>query len=75
MATDQATADYEGEQAKLATLQDNQADWVECEQPQPTCRPILKVCAQCVNWRAARQLRLADGSTRPAPGFCTARAT
>lgn len=74
MAIDQATADYEREQAQRAALQDDWADCAESEQPQRTYQPIPKVCPQCVNWRPARRLRLVDGSTRLVPGFCTARA-
>ena len=77
MATDQATADYECEQAQRAALQDDWAEWVESEQPQPACLPIPRVCPQCVNWQPEQTLvlmHLADGSTRPVPGFCTARA-
>jgi hypothetical protein len=64
MATDQATADYEHEQEKSAELQDSWAAWVECEMPQPSDELAGKLCVQCVNWRAARLLRLADGTTQ-----------
>lgn len=74
MPIDQATADYEREQAQRAALQDDWADWTERKMPQPPSPPIPKVCVQCVNWRPARLLHLADGTTRSAPGFCTARA-
>ncbi len=74
MAIDQATADYEREQTQRAVLQDDWAIWAESEQPPPTYQRIPKVCPQCVNWQPARQLHLADGTTQPAPGFCTARA-
>ena len=74
MATDQATADYEREQAQRTALQDDWAAWAESEQPQTACPPIPRVCPQCINWQPAKLLHLADGSTWPAPGFCTARA-
>ena len=74
MAIDQATADYEREQAQRAALQDDWAEWAEWVDPLPTGQPIPKVCPQCVNWRPERLLHLADDSTQPAPGFCTARA-
>lgn len=74
MAIDQATADYEREQERREALEDDWAVWAESEQPWPTYPPIPKVCPQCVNWRPARRLRLADGTTQPSPGFCAARA-
>jgi hypothetical protein len=74
MATDQATEDYEREQEKRAALEDDWADWVECELPQPVSLPTPRLCAQCVNWQPARQLYLADGTTQPTPGFCAIRA-
>ncbi len=75
LVTDQATADYIYEQERRAALQDDWAEWAESEQPWPTPQWIpTKVCHQCVNWRAERLLHLTEGSTRTAPGFCTARA-
>lgn len=71
MAIDQATVDYEAEQAKREALADDQAVWAESEMSQPV---IPKVCAQCVNWRSSRRLHLADGTTQPTPGFCIVRA-
>jgi hypothetical protein len=71
MATDQATADYEREQEKRAALEDDWADWVECELPQPFDEPSWPVCTQCVSWQPTRLLHLA---TQPTPGFCTVRA-
>jgi hypothetical protein len=73
MATDQATADYEHEQEKREALEDDWADWVECEMPQSSNEPLLPVCDQCVNWQSPRLLHLADGSTQTTPGFCAAR--
>jgi hypothetical protein len=74
MATDQATADYEREQAAREVLEDDRADGVECELPQLSEEPSWPVCAQCVNWQPTRQLHLADGTTRTTPGFCAVRA-
>lgn len=77
MAIDQATADYDREQAQRAALQDDWAECVEREQPQSTSSPIPKVCPQCVNWKPEQALvlmHLADGSTRPVPGYCAVRA-
>ncbi len=75
LVTDQATADYDCDQEKRARLEDDWAKWAEREQPCPTPELVPpKVCAQCVNWKPERHLRLADGTNRIAPGFCTARA-
>ena len=74
MATDQATANYEQEQAKREFLDANRADWAEPEIPQSSEQFLPSVCAQCVNWQPARQLRLADGTTPHTPGFCIVRA-
>lgn len=73
LVTDQATADYAREQENRARLEHDSASWMETEQPCPTLLP-QKVCAQCVNWQLERMLHLADGTIRPTPGFCTARA-
>lgn len=69
----QASADYAREQAKREALDDERARWADSEPPEPTSEPN-KVCAQCVNWRPERPLHLADGTTRPSPGFCASRA-
>jgi hypothetical protein len=74
MAVDQATAEYEQEQAAREVLEDDRANWAESEMPQPVSLPISRLCAQCVNWQPAMQLHLADGTTRTTPGFCTVRA-
>ena len=70
MATDQATADYEAEQAEREASQDDR--WAQSEQP--AYKPIPNGCSQCINWRPDRQLHLADGSSQSTPGFCSARA-
>ena len=73
--TDQATAECAREQEKRECLEDDWANWIETEQPCPIPELIpAKVCAQCVNWKPVKLLHLADGTTRLAPGFCTARA-
>ena len=65
MATDQATADYEAEQERLAALRDDYAlerslaDAIPAPPPSP-------VCAQCINWQAQRWLDLADGTVSSA---------
>lgn len=74
MAIDQATADYEQEQATRESLDANRADWTEPEIPHSSEQFLPNVCAQCVNWQPARQLRLADGTTPHTPGFCIVRA-
>ncbi|WP_240518967.1 hypothetical protein [Leptolyngbya sp. BC1307] len=74
MTIDPATADYEREQERRAALEDDWAVWAESQQPWPTYPPIPKGCPQCVNWRPARRLHLADGTTQLSPGFCAARA-
>ena len=76
LVTDQATADYAYEQENRAHLEDDWASWMENEQPCPSPELVpQKVCAQCINWRPERHLRLAaDGTQQTAPGFCTARA-
>ena len=73
MATDQATADYEAEQERLAALRDDYAlerslaDAIPAPPPSP-------VCAQCINWQAQRWLHLADGISQLSPGYCAVRA-
>jgi hypothetical protein len=74
MAIDQATADYEREEEARAAREDDWADWVEGELPQPFDEPPLPVCAHCVNWQPTRQLYLVDGTALPTPGFCVVRA-
>ena len=74
MATDQASADYEQEQANRVALSDNKAFWAEEEVPPSSSEPFIKQCVQCVNWHPARSLHLADGTTQESPGFCTLRA-
>lgn len=74
MATDQATADYQYEQSRREALDDSRAEWTDDQSPWPDQPAIAPVCAQRVNWRAARKLHLADGSTVCSSGFCTLRA-
>lgn len=76
MAIDRATADYEQEQEQenRTNIQDNWADWNQCEAPLYSSQSLPLVCAQCVNWQPERQLHLADGNTQRRIGFCATRA-
>lgn len=74
MAIDRATADYEQEQEKRTTIQDDWADWNQCEASPYPSQSLPLVCAQCVNWQPERQLHLADGNTQRRMGFCVTRA-
>ena len=67
MAIDRATADYEHEQENRTSIQDDWADWNQCEAPPLPSQSLSSVCAQCVNWQPEQQLHLADGTT-PAQG-------
>ena len=74
MAIDQATADYEREQEKRTTIQDDWAAWNERETPPPPSQSLSPACAQCINWQPERQPHLVNGTTQRRKGFCATRA-
>ena len=74
MIVDQYSTECQYEQEQRARLDDDRALWLADERPLLNIRLAPPVCAQCENWQAGRQLRLADGSIVSSPGFCTLRA-
>lgn len=71
---DTAAAGYVDDEEKKRAAYDGQGAELELAAIAQEEYPPAPMCAQCVNWQAARQLMLANGTNQRSPGFCTTRA-